>query len=79
MTSSVEPDPVSPAPSERPPAQAPSATRRRALYAGVAGLAALGGGDSFLLLLFFSRVLVNFLDRLGIFFLVGGALVSPPG
>ncbi|MCO4093893.1 MAG: TlpA family protein disulfide reductase [Acidovorax sp.] len=44
MTSSVEPDPVSPAPSERPPAQAPSATRRRALYAGVAGLAALGGG-----------------------------------
>jgi len=43
MTSSVEPDPVSPAPSERLPAQAPSATRRRALYAGVAGLAALGG------------------------------------
>lgn len=45
MTSSVEPDPVSPdsaAPSGAP-AQAPSATRRRALYAGVAGLAALGG------------------------------------
>lgn len=37
MTSSVEPDPVS------RDSAAPSATRRRALYAGVAGLAALGG------------------------------------